>query len=282
MIREIDVSIIIPAFNAEKSLGRAINSCLRFERFKPRIIIINDGSKDATIKVLEQYGNSKQLTIINLSENQGVSNARNAGINEAVSDYILFLDADDYFLPNADVYIAKAITNNPNIDLYCFGYIINGKKSPKPKSDRLNMEFLRNKFSNTNTIIVKKNSMKEIRFDSKYRIGEDTLFWFTLLCNAKAKFFANEIACYEYQPKINLAINHPLLGQDLKKLGLTEMEQVEVRSIVSKDQNRRAAFSRIFSPIEAFNYLGLKGLLYWSLGPNNFAMAWRINRYFRK
>ena len=91
------VSVIIPAYNAEASLSYSIESALS-QTLKPQqIIVINDGSTDGTERVAQSYGNK----IIYLKqENAGQGAARNAGLSIAKGNFIAFLDADDYWLPD--------------------------------------------------------------------------------------------------------------------------------------------------------------------------------------
>ena len=92
----IKFSIIIPAYNAENSIQKSIDSILNQTYNNYEIIVVNDGSTDNTINLIEK--NSK-IKIIN-QKNLGVSSARNTGIENAKGDFIAFIDADDYIEKN--------------------------------------------------------------------------------------------------------------------------------------------------------------------------------------
>ena len=97
-------SVVIPARNAEDTIAQALDSvliqtCQQFE-----IIVVDDGSTDATVQIATEKA-ADRVTIVS-QENQGVSAARNAGIRVARGAYVSFLDADDLWLPT---YLAKAI-----------------------------------------------------------------------------------------------------------------------------------------------------------------------------
>jgi len=96
-----DISIIIPCYNCEKYVGKTINSILNQDYLldKIEIILINDGSKDNTLDIINKY-KSDNVVIID-KENSGVSSTRNKGIELAQGKYILFLDSDDYLSSNA-------------------------------------------------------------------------------------------------------------------------------------------------------------------------------------
>ena len=89
------VSIIMPAFNAEKYIGEAIQSVLDQEHKNFELIIINDGSKDATAEIVKLF-TDKRIRYLQ-QENKGVSVARNRGLEEMKGDFFCFLDADDVF-----------------------------------------------------------------------------------------------------------------------------------------------------------------------------------------
>lgn len=95
------LSIIIPVYNAEAFLKRCLDSILSQNIDNIEIICINDGSTDNSREVLDQYqvAYGPVITVIN-QPNKGVSAARNAGIDKAAGQYIMFVDADDYLLPN--------------------------------------------------------------------------------------------------------------------------------------------------------------------------------------
>jgi teichuronic acid biosynthesis glycosyltransferase TuaG len=94
------ISIVIPAFNAELYIEQTIRSILNqtFQDFE--IIIINDGSTDNTLKIIEKIALDDDRINFKSILNSGVSNARNEGIKSAKSKYILFLDADDILSSN--------------------------------------------------------------------------------------------------------------------------------------------------------------------------------------
>jgi len=91
-----EISVIIPAYNVENYVERAIKSVLNQQFSSLEIIVVNDGSTDKTSeKVLSINKNYPQIKLINV-QNQGVSVARNIGLDIAEGDYVCFLDADDY------------------------------------------------------------------------------------------------------------------------------------------------------------------------------------------
>ena len=93
------VSVLMPAFNAEKHIAQAIESILRQTYPHFELLILNDGSVDQTKNILNQFEDERMIRI-DLPENQGLVQARNLLVGAAKGDYIAFLDADDIALPN--------------------------------------------------------------------------------------------------------------------------------------------------------------------------------------
>lgn len=90
------VSVIIPCYNAEKWLSQAIESCLKQTYSPIEIIVIDDGSTDSCLDIIKNYGNQ---IIWESGVNRGGNYARNRGFALSKGEYIQFLDADDYILP---------------------------------------------------------------------------------------------------------------------------------------------------------------------------------------
>lgn len=94
------VSVIMPAYNAGKYIVESINSVLNQTYSEWELLIINDNSKDNTVKIIHSYlQQDSRIKIIDLKRNMGVAVARNRGIALARGRYIAFLDSDDIWLP---------------------------------------------------------------------------------------------------------------------------------------------------------------------------------------
>lgn len=92
------ISVVIPAFNAEACIERAVLSVLEQSYSPVEVIVVDDGSEDGTGAILKVLADrNSQLTVVKHEKNRGVSASRNAGILLAKGDWISFLDADDYF-----------------------------------------------------------------------------------------------------------------------------------------------------------------------------------------
>jgi glycosyltransferase involved in cell wall biosynthesis len=108
------VSTIIPAFNAERTIAQTIESALAQRYNNHEIVVVNDGSTDATADILARYRG--RLRIVN-QENRGAAAARNAGIAYSNGEYVAFLDSDDLFLPEKLAVMTAALGRNPAASL---------------------------------------------------------------------------------------------------------------------------------------------------------------------
>ena len=93
------VSIIVPIYNVEKYLRQCLDSILR-QTFRPlEIILVNDGSTDGSDTICQEYAKIDERIVYLKKENGGVSDARNVGLDAVTSDYVLFIDSDDWIEP---------------------------------------------------------------------------------------------------------------------------------------------------------------------------------------
>lgn len=94
---KVDLSVIIPVYNAARYVNQAVDSVLNQEGITKEIIIVNDGSTDETLSKLEGYSSS---VIIETIDHAGASAARNYGLHKANGEFVMFLDADDFLIDN--------------------------------------------------------------------------------------------------------------------------------------------------------------------------------------
>lgn len=90
------ISVIIPVYNVEKYLSTCLDSVLTQSMIDFEVLLINDGSTDGSADICDQYSNKDNRVKVYHKENSGPSSARNFGIQKALGEYIMFIDADDY------------------------------------------------------------------------------------------------------------------------------------------------------------------------------------------
>lgn len=126
------VSIILPVYNSAKVVGRAIESVLLQTYQDIELVIIDDGSTDESLSVCQKYASKYSYIHIYSINNQGVSNARNYGIEVSNGKFITFLDADDKLIPESVSELVKLLDTS-NADVACVNayYVDNGKSISK-------------------------------------------------------------------------------------------------------------------------------------------------------
>lgn len=102
------VSIIVPIYNAENYLRRCVDSILNQEYTDYELLLVNDGSTDASGDICEEYGDRDPRVIVIQKENTGVSDSRNRALDRARGKYLQFLDSDDWITPDATRLFVRA------------------------------------------------------------------------------------------------------------------------------------------------------------------------------
>ena len=116
---KISVSAVIPAYNSEATLGRALDSVLAQTRPADEIIVVDDASTDGTASLARSYAD-RGVRLLSLPERRGAAAARNAGIGAAKGDWIAFLDADDEWLPaKLEKQVAAISSNRETPFVFC-------------------------------------------------------------------------------------------------------------------------------------------------------------------
>lgn len=201
MNKNIEISVIIPMYNSEKTIGRALNSVVN-QSYKEtlEIIIVNDGSKDNSLKIVERYKinlKNKNIDIIIIDKkNGGVSSARNTGLKKARGKYIALLDSDDEWLEKKIEIQLGILKNNEEIDF--LGCERNDEKTKilfksLKKLSKVKLHYLLIKmFPQTSTAIFKKEILNEVGYyNEEQKYAEDGNLWLRI-CAKKNFYMFNE------------------------------------------------------------------------------------------
>ncbi len=118
----VDISIIVPIYNAEKYLNKCIDSLINQTKKELEFILVNDGSTDKTEEIIKSYKDKRIKYFKN--KNQGIGKTRNFGLEKATGKYIMFLDSDDYFRKDACELLYKNAEKNQADLVICDFYKI--------------------------------------------------------------------------------------------------------------------------------------------------------------
>ncbi|MBN1594253.1 MAG: glycosyltransferase family 2 protein [Candidatus Coatesbacteria bacterium] len=179
------VSIIIPVYNDEAHVERAIQSALSQTLEDIEVVVVNDGSTDGTGDILERY---KDKIVIVTQENQGAGSSRNAGIDASHGDYLCFLDSDDQFSIEKAKVQADYLDKDPSIGLVYGvssamdardGSVIKTFRVESSPSDRTIGPFP--PFYHTSAFLVRREWLEKVGgFDGNMRWAMDTDLRFKL------------------------------------------------------------------------------------------------------
>lgn len=129
------ISIIIPAYNVDKYIGKCIQSCVDQTYKNLEVIVVDDGSTDRTGDLLLQLSMQDSRIQVYRQINQGVVAARNKGITESKGEYVLFVDGDDYLDKSAvELLISNLLDANADIAIGGISYDKDGKITPLKNS----------------------------------------------------------------------------------------------------------------------------------------------------
>ena len=126
------VSIIVPIYNAEQYLRRCVDSILNQEYTDYELLLVNDGSTDASGDICEEYGDRDPRVIVIQKENTGVSDSRNRALDRARGKYLQFLDSDDWITPDATrLFVRAAEEYGCDMVISDFYRVVGERLSPK-------------------------------------------------------------------------------------------------------------------------------------------------------
>ena len=212
------LSIIIPAYNAEQYIESCLDSILQNSKeslSETEIIVINDGSTDNTLKILESYNQYKNIKI-HTTKNQGVSAARNLGISLAKGEWITFIDADDIVNSNFSK-VVNLVKNSKSSFIIFSNYVIKitDKKILTVQTLQSSM-YLSGPWSKVynRQFLIK----HKILFEKDILMGEDMLFNLEVIQNSDA-IESYKIGFYNYRQNNNSVtrrFNQKIIESDKK------------------------------------------------------------------
>ena len=189
------ISVIVPVYNAESTLSECVCSILSQKYNNFELILVDDGSKDSSPEICDEYSQKDNRVKVFHKPNGGVSSARNLGISKARGEWLTFIDADDYI---TNGYLDGVVEQKE--DVLIKGYqkfdhsgIVSGKEAenllgisdfPDFLSQYVTDSLLRCPW----TKFYKRSLIGDLRFLTDMKIGEDAWFVFNYL--AKCKSFA--------------------------------------------------------------------------------------------
>ncbi len=200
------LSVIVPAYNSEKTIAQTLDSLLKQKSTDLEIIIVNDGSTDDTEAICREYCNSHENVKYFIKNNSGVSETRNLGIERASGEYVCFLDSDDVWDDNYYDDVLHSQLNNTDYDIFvfssCFSDMDLNVKEYVKVNDALLVEqkdrAVDMYYHSFCSFIFKKSFLTNnaLKFNENIRYGEDELFRSQCLYLAKTVFAQDKLSFY--------------------------------------------------------------------------------------
>lgn len=203
------VSVVVPAFNAERTLERTLRSVVEQSVAVAEIVVVDDGSTDSTAEVARRFARTDDRVKLVSQSNGGAPAARNAGIDAAVGEFIAFVDADDVWLPHKLERQLEVFARHPEVGAVQSGAIhVDDNLNPlfaRPcvpgPMDPLEILRFRNLPAFSTTLVLRRTALDVIGgFDVSLAILED---WeFSLRASVRSVFWSVEepLALYRQHP----------------------------------------------------------------------------------
>lgn len=224
------ISVIIPVYNAQDSIFRCLDSvrnqtfCVDYE-----VIVINDGSTDASLHTIEQYKSKyPDFNLIVITKlNGGVASARNRGLQRATGDYIALLDSDDAWIPEKIKLQMDVLEKNPQIDYVGSNLIgssvkILGKSINKLSPISFKLLFIK-WYPQTSTVLFKRNIIDSVGYyDESMTHGEDGQYLLRICAKHTCWFMPNHLVYYGVNNK--KGFGHSGLSANIKAMHKGQMQ----------------------------------------------------------
>lgn len=210
------ISVIMPAFNAERFISESIESVLSQSFYNLELLIVDDGSTDDTRSIIDEFeSRDPRVHVLNNIRSKGVSGARNTGISSAKGDWVAFLDSDDVWYESTLEHRVSVANKYPECDVITSDYNIwfpDDESSEVPitsanpvwakyffnctkASEDLKMikpigAFLESALTHTSVIMVKTELLRSLGgFDESLKTYEDVLLWLKLAAYSECIVF---------------------------------------------------------------------------------------------
>lgn len=224
------ITLVVPTYNEAPFLRRCLdsikNQIVKFDE----VIIVDDGSTDGSGEILEEYRG--RFTVL-YDVNRGVSHARNAGIQQATSQYITFLDADDELTPDACAIMHRAIEKFPRADAIQFNHLRHyaALKKTVRKYTNISQWFDISDLGRINIWFGVWNKVYKAKslpwFDESINYGEDGLINLEMLADDK------RFVCYEAETVVH-HFENPCSLTRIKSLYDVDKQEQAYRGLLAK------------------------------------------------
>ena len=251
-------SVIVPVYNAEVTIDRCIQSILEQSTDDFELILVDDGSADASLSICTKYSRKDSRIIVYSQQNGGVSSARNKGMELSSGNYLVFVDSDDYVAPD----YLNSFKTNEQADLIIEGFVLEDTEKGPVKMvcypaeriiishdyQALSEPFIEGRFNTVWGKAFKRSALQNSNaaFCEGINMGEDTLFVIKMLRGADVIAFVED-AKYHYTEKTESSLTGSLTDMVLidKLETAYAMIYEELSDMIGEAESRRAVSLRL-------------------------------------
>ena len=222
-----EVSIIVPVYQVEKYIRQCVDSILAQTFTDFELILVDDGSKDKSGQICDEYARMDKRVKVIHKENGGLSDARNKGMDQAVGNYFMFIDSDDYIAPTMIECLYKSILNG-NADIAVCNYLYYFENDRKKnfatniKSEVLSgAEIFYNRKNERNygiwTVAWNKLYKSEVFGNIRFRFGKyhEDEFWANDIYQMDIKVVMIQECLYYYRQRDNSIMGKKSIARNL-------------------------------------------------------------------
>ncbi|MBN1182652.1 MAG: glycosyltransferase family 2 protein [Bacteroidales bacterium] len=198
------ISVVIPLYNKKHTIASTLKTVLSQTVSDYEVVIVDDGSTDGGAEYIQECFTDPRIRIIK-QQNQGVSVARNVGVDNSKYEYIAFLDGDDEWLPSYLFKIKEAIEKYPEAGMYCCaGYVRNNsgtylRLAGKYKNKILEVNYFENPhvFSHTSATVVSKKVFNKTKgFPVGMKLNQDYALFFSIAFLSSVVYIGYALSVY--------------------------------------------------------------------------------------
>lgn len=263
---KIKVSIIVPIYNVENYLKRCVESLINQTFKNIEIILVDDGSTDNSGNICDELKETDNRIKVYHKQNGGLGSARNYGLQQAIGEYILFLDSDDFIELNT----LEKMIKYEGYDIVCCGFDRVDEETKKVYSkEMIEMPFDEIEVNDETIMelaflspsgwgkLFKKDLINDIKFSEDKRAIEDTLFYLEIIPKAKKIKYVKEIL-WHYMVRKNSLI----MSITEEKADLFENNLLEIKNKYIKNEYSNSKFDFLTIQVFIHNCISIPSRLY--------------------